>query len=169
MVRFNRPPRTLTRHHLLNFLHILSGRLRIWCVVVLIVAFLFLVACKDDGEPEIEVRDDGNTVMTPATVFDFGNTSSTSPRTFSIHNLGDGDLVLTGSPDPVAISGADPGDYNISTQPSVTVTPGTSTTFDVDFIHACCDGGTYTATLTIENNDADEGSFSFGVTGLGSS
>ncbi len=86
-------------------------------------------------------------------------------RTFTLQNLGTADLLLNRTP-KVAITGPDAGDFVVVAQPPspVTVAMG-STTFDVTFTPST--GGARTASLTIGSNDADEGTYSFGIKGVG--
>ena len=124
--------------------------------------------------PEIDVT--GNSVSitngdtTPAAVddTDFGSTAvagGTIVRTFTIANLGDGGLNLTGTP-RVTVSGTNAADFSVTTQPAAAVgTGGGTTTFQVTFDPST--GGLRTATLNIANNDADENPYTFSIQGTG--
>jgi hypothetical protein len=92
-------------------------------------------------------------------------TGTSSQTTFTIENLGNGNLVLTGSP-RVAISGPNAAEFAIDTLPYATVVPGTNTSFVVSFSPASAAAGK-TAIFSIENNDSDENPFTFTVTGDG--
>gem|GEM_PF-4930801 len=96
---------------------------------------------------------------------DFGSAlvgSAAVDRTFTLQNNGTTDITLSGTPDAVAISGGS--NFSILAQPaSTTIAPGTSVTFVVRFNPATV--GTQTATITIANNDANEGTYTFDVAG----
>ena len=91
------------------------------------------------------------------------NGSSVS-RTYTIYNTGDADLNLTGSP-IVSISGTNAADFTISSQPVSPVSGGSSTTFTVTFDPS--DYGVRIATISIDNNDADENPYTFDIQGTG--
>ena len=82
-------------------------------------------------------------------------------RTFTIQNTGTSDLVITSA----AISGADSGQFSITTSPVGTVTASNSTTIVVAFSPTSL--GTKNATLTINSNDADEAAYDFALSGGG--
>jgi uncharacterized repeat protein (TIGR02543 family) len=99
---------------------------------------------------------------------DFGNTSvsgGTVVRTFTIQNTGAATLNLTGSSPYVAISGANAADFSITAIPSATIAASSSTTFQVTFDPSAV--GLRTATLTIANDDSDEGTYTFAIQGTG--
>jgi len=86
-------------------------------------------------------------------------------RTFTILNEGGTTLNLTGSSPYVAISGANASDFTVTAIPSSSIASCNSTTFQITFIPSA--GGTRTATVTITNNDSDEGTFTFDIKGEG--
>jgi hypothetical protein len=109
----------------------------------------------DDAFPDLE---DGT---------DFGSTAvagGTASHTFTIYNLGDATLSLSGDP-RVAVGGAHAADFSVTAQPGSTVAPGGSTTFTVTFNPIA--GGLRTATLSIANNDSDENPYNFAIQGTG--
>ena len=123
--------------------------------------------------PEIDVQ--GNSVSiasgdtTPSTTdhTDFGSvdaTSGTLVRTFTINNSGTAALTLSGA-NPVSISGANAGDFTVTTQPAGSVAASGSATFQITFDPSAV--GVRTATVTIANNDSDEGSYTFAIQGTG--
>ena len=123
--------------------------------------------------PEMEVR--GNTLQildgdTTPSLFDhtdFGEavvTGGTVTHVFTINNLGDATLNLTGNP-RVAVSGANAADFSVSVQPSSFVVPGGSTIFTVVFNPSA--GGLRSAALSIANNDANENPYNFNIQGTG--
>ncbi len=115
-----------------------------------------IVVNDDDAAPEIAIS--GNT--------DFGSSEVGIgvSRTFTITNSGSGVLNLTGSP-LVAITGANAADFTVSTQPSASISSGSSSDFVITFTPE--DIGTRTATVTVNNNDADEGTYTFNIEGTG--
>ncbi|MCF6237332.1 MAG: choice-of-anchor D domain-containing protein, partial [Candidatus Marinimicrobia bacterium] len=89
--------------------------------------------------------------------------ASTS-QTFTIDNDGSEDLLLTSSP-LVSIAGAHSSDFTISQQPSSPVAPSGTVSFTVSFNPSA--GGTRSAYVSIENNDADESPYTFTLQGDG--
>ena len=84
--------------------------------------------------------------------------------TFTIQNVGDAALALTGTP-RVSVSGADAGDF-IVTQPTVSsIAPGGTATFTVRFDPSA--RGLRRATVSIANNDSTENPYTFAVEGGG--
>ncbi len=137
---------------------------------------LFKVANVGSATPEINLK--GNNVsivdgdVSPASGdhTDFGSTGSSAGanivRTFTIENTGTGALDLTGSPN-VTISGTNAADFTVNSQPgSDPVSAGNTTTFQVTFNPSA--EGLRTATVTITNDDADEGTYDFAIQGTGS-
>ena len=110
--------------------------------------------------PEIDVLQSAVAYATTST-FDFGFTSvgANNDVVFTIENNGTEDLTIT---TPLATSG---GDYSIIVQPASTVIAGNSTTFTVRFTPSTA--GTRTSSVTISNNDSDEGSYLINFTGVG--
>jgi len=122
---------------------------------------------------EIDVQGNGVSITsgdsTPSTTdgTDFGSvdaTSGTVVRTFTIRNTGTGALTLNGSP-LVALSGTNAGDFTVTTQPAGSVAASGSTTFQITFDPSAV--GLRTATVTIANNDSNEGSYTFAIQGTG--
>jgi len=98
---------------------------------------------------------------------DFGSISvdgGSTSQTFSIKNTGTEDLVMTASP-LVGIAGAHAADFSVIQQPSSPVAPGGTVTFIVAFNPSA--GGSRSAYITIENNDADETPYTFTIRGSG--
>ncbi|WP_432670352.1 choice-of-anchor D domain-containing protein [Flavobacterium sp. SM2513] len=120
---------------------------------------------------EMEVSGDdvaitsGDTTPEPADFTQFENTgiNQTSTKTFSIQNVGDADLNLTGDP-VVAISGDS--SFTILAQPTATILESNeNTTFVVQYAPNAA--VTNTATITIENNDSDENPYTFAIQASG--
>lgn len=120
--------------------------------------------------PEIDVQ--GNTTsivdgdVTPTTTdgTDFGaiTLGGNSSQTFTIANSGTANLTVNS----IALSGAQASDFAVSgiILPA-TVTAGGNATFTVTFTPGAV--GIRNATLTIGNNDADEGTYDFAIEGNG--
>lgn len=110
--------------------------------------------------PEIDVQGnatsivDGDTTPTTSDWTDFSNNIAT--RTFTIYNQGNTTLNITST----TVSGSD---FTITTPPASTVSAFSSTTFTVTFNPATT--GTKTATVTILNNDNNEGTYDFKIQG----
>jgi autotransporter-associated beta strand protein len=124
--------------------------------------------------PEINLQGNSTSIVsadvTPATAdhTDFGSTAvagGTVARTFTIQNTGTGALNLTGSSPFVAISGTNAGDFSITAIPSSSIAASSSTTFEVTFDPSAV--GARTATLTIANDDSNEGTYTFAIQGTG--
>ncbi|MBL7662048.1 choice-of-anchor D domain-containing protein [bacterium] len=98
---------------------------------------------------------------------DFGSISSalgTVTRIFTIENTGDFNLSLSGNP-RVVIGGTHASDFTVSVHPATPVTVGDSTTFHVIFDPNAV--GLRTATVSIDNSDADENPYNFAIQGTG--
>ena len=115
--------------------------------------------------PEINLKQSATTLTSGVSSYDFGSVAegqSSSSILFTIENLGDADLSLTGSPDVVQ-SGANAADF-VVTQPVVsTIAPLSNATFSITFTPS--GQGARTATITIASNDGDEASYTFDVNG----
>nr|WP_294935038.1 choice-of-anchor D domain-containing protein [uncultured Flavobacterium sp.] len=123
--------------------------------------------------PEINLQGNSVTIVdgdaTPSATdhADFGNVAVGSPftRTFTIQNTGSAALSLTAASPYVTISGTNAADFSITSIPSNTIAASGSTTFVVTFTPSAL--GLRTATLTINNNDSDEGVYDFAIQGTG--
>jgi len=112
----------------------------------------------------------GASTLSSADSTDFGEVAvsdSIHIITYTIKNTGPAALNLTGSWPLVTISGTHGGDYSVFSSPSSTIPTGDSTTFQIGFDPIL--SGLRSATLTILNNDPDEGSYSIGIQGTGGS
>ena len=101
--------------------------------------------------------------ITPSTTdnTDFGvvNNNTTLDRTFVITNNGGSILNITS----VSITGVNASSFTILSFPAASVLPGDSTTVVVRF--APTTAGIKNATITVINNDANEGNYTFAITG----
>ncbi|MHA3770406.1 DUF7453 family protein [Verrucomicrobiota bacterium sgz303538] len=120
-----------------------------------------------DGAHEIDIQQPLGTSFASGSIKDFGtvNKGSIADVSFTVANLRAGVLNLTGLPDKVVVSGPDAGDFNVLAQPASSVAAGGTTTFVVRF--APTSGGIKKATLSIANNDTDEGNYTINVIGIG--
>ncbi|WP_299460544.1 fibronectin type III domain-containing protein [uncultured Microscilla sp.] len=117
--------------------------------------------------PEIDVRLEANSIPSGNTV-DVGIASIGSPvtATFTILNIGGSDLVLSGNP-KVLLGGANQSAFSII-QPVLGTIPQTQAEdFEVTFSPTTA--GVHTATLTILNNDPNEGTYLINITAEASS
>ena len=122
--------------------------------------------------PEIVITGNGQSItdgdITPSSAdyTDFGSVASSSSRdhTFTVGNTGSLDLVLAGDP-KVQINGTDAGMFSVTAQPASSVAPGGSTAFTIRFSPTAV--GVRSATVRIDNSDADENPFTFTVQGMG--
>ncbi|MFN0202945.1 MAG: choice-of-anchor D domain-containing protein, partial [Bacteroidia bacterium] len=88
----------------------------------------------------------------------------TTSLTFTIHNTGSLPLTLSGNP---SITGTNSSDFTLTATPSLSIAAGASTSFTITFDPSAIGGRS--ATVTINNNDADEGTYTFGLSGTGQS
>ncbi|PWA04194.1 YDG domain-containing protein [Flavobacterium psychrotolerans] len=121
--------------------------------------------------PEINLQGNSTSIssgdLSPTTAdhTDFASVSwgSAFTRTFTIQNIGSATLNLTGTP-LVQLSGSSA--FSVTTQPSAATIAGSgSLTFVVTFTPTSI--GVQNATVSISNNDSDEGTYTFGITGTG--
>lgn len=124
-------------------------------------------ATAEAPTPEINIRGNSTNIVDGATTplltdhTSFGTlaTGNTLTRTYTIQNLGTGDLTLTA---PYVQLGTASTQYTI-TQPALTNIPvGGSTTFSVAFSSATA--GTFDNTIEVLSDDADEATYSFAIT-----
>lgn len=110
---------------------------------------------------------DGDGTPNPTDGTDFGSVSVSSGaivRTFTVQNLGNVGLNLTGNP-KVAVSGANAVDFTVTSQPTSPVVGGGSTLFQVTFNPGAA--GLRSATLSISNDDSNENPYNFAIQGTG--
>ncbi|CAN5873350.1 hypothetical protein BH11BAC7_BH11BAC7_16470 [soil metagenome] len=127
------------------------------------------VAIRLGGGNEINVTGnavtiaDGDVTPSAADFTNFGTACSGSiVKTFIIQNTGTQSLTTAG----VTVSGAAAGDFSVTSLPATTIAASGSTSFQVTFTASAA--GVRNATLTIANNDCDEGSYDFAISGTGS-
>jgi hypothetical protein len=127
---------------------------------------IVLVGRTPDLLPEISVKA-GSTPVASAGSFKFDTTDigANSALTFTITNLGNADLNLTGTPKITLSGDADFTVNETATISPVPATTGNTTTFIVTFTPTTA--AAKSAVITIDNNDADEGSYVINLTGVG--
>lgn len=124
------------------------------------------------GAPEMQVTGnsveiaDGDATPSSGDHTDFGSVvvGNTQDRTFTINNTGTVNLTLDGSP-KVAVGGTHAADFSVTSQPSSPVAASGNTTFTVRFTPSTT--GVRSATLSIDNDDADEDPYNFSIQGTG--
>jgi endo-1,4-beta-D-glucanase Y len=118
--------------------------------------------------PEINIVQGTTNIPSGSGSYSFGNVNvgtSTTAVTFTIQNIGNGLLNLTGNP-RVSISGAHASDFTINqSSTSATVAAGGTTTFSITFTPQA--SGNRSATISISNNDSDENPYVFTINGVG--
>ena len=115
--------------------------------------------------PEIRLSADAVDIQSGTGIVGFPETlvGYETDLVLTIENIGNADLVLTGVPDLVVISGPDASSFILVDAPGPLLGPSASDTFTLCF--APGSGGSKSATVTIANTDADEASFELTVTG----
>ncbi len=120
--------------------------------------------------PEIDVLGNGNSIAdgdaTPSLIdhTDFGTVTvgNNLVRTYTINNTGTANLTISS----ITKSGADMGMFTIGAlTPAGPIAPAGSATFTVTF--APSSAGPKTATITVNNDDADEAVYDFAIQGNG--
>jgi TolB protein len=122
-----------------------------------------LAACPITPRPDISVSTSGTAIPSGGS-YDFKNVSPGTSKsvTFIINNFGSADLVLTGSPEKVRVTGDE---FSVTIQPASPIVPGASQTFTVIF--SPLTNGSKTAALTIPCNDQDESTYRITLKGCG--
>ena len=124
-------------------------------------------------EPEINVTGnsvtitDGDSSPSATDNTDFGIidlNSGVRDHTFTIQNIGNTSLTLSGSP-VVSIGGPDSGDFTVTQQAESPVASGNAVTFTIRFDPSAT--GIRSATVSIANNDSNENPYDFTIWGNG--
>jgi hypothetical protein len=126
----------------------------------------FAISGVGTAGPEIEIRQASTLIADGTGSFAFPMTAANTPVTadFTINNLGDSDLVLTGGGSLIQFGGTNASNFTVTVQPSGTIAAGASTTFTIRFAPTA--SGSKSTTLSIPNSDADEGPYNFALSGL---
>ncbi len=134
--------------------------------------FTFTIQGQGVG-PEIEIRGNGipigngNTATDPADGTDFGSVDLNGAQvtnTFEIVNLGDRPLLLNGNP-VINFLGSSGGFTVIGSPATTNIPAGGSAEFQIEFDPST--EGSQSATVSIENNDSNEGFYTFVISGSG--
>lgn len=107
-----------------------------------------------------------NSVLTStANGTDYGvvATTTSSTRSFTLQNLGQGPLVISS----LTITGANASEFSLVSPPSTPLTITANNTQVLNIKYAPSAAGTHSATININNNDLDESAFNFRVQGTG--
>jgi parallel beta-helix repeat protein len=117
------------------------------------------------GAPEINVTVGGTNIGDGGS-FDFGSkgTGTNTDQQFTLENLGDADLTLSGTP-IITITGTNADQFSVQTQPTTPVAGPDSTTFTLRF--SPTSSGAKVAAISIGNNDADENPYDISLAGTG--
>ncbi len=136
--------------------------------------YTFAIRGTGTINPEIDIQGSGRSIAngasSPSTSdsTEFGSAlvgGTTHIVTYTIENTGPAPLNLTDSWPLVAISGTHAGDFSLASAPSTPIASSGSTSFQVAFDPLT--SGTRSATLTILNDDLDEGIYAFAIQGTG--
>lgn len=131
----------------------------------------FTISGTGISSPEISILGNGQTIVsgdnTPSAAddTDFGQVNtlgSAVTRTYTVRNTGSGNLNVTL---PLAISGANANEFSVTANPTSTISPGGSSTFDVSFDPNF--PGNRSGVVTLTSDDLDEGSYFFSLGGEG--
>ena len=122
---------------------------------------------------EIDLQGNGvsitNNDITPAVAdfTEFGNVSANTilTRTFTIANTGTETLHLLNTTTFVTITGTGSSAFTVTQPSSGTIAGGGNQTFEIKF--APNNEGTFIATVTIQSDDCDEGTYTFNIQGTG--
>ena len=109
----------------------------------------------------------GDATPTTSDFTDFGDVplhtlNGNFTRTFTIQNLTNQQISLTGSP-RVTVSGLNAADFTITTQPASTIAGGSSSTFTITFNPTVT--GLETAHISIASSDLSQNPFTFDIQG----
>jgi len=131
------------------------------------LAYVFAIRGTSVSASEIDVQGNGITIadgdISPSITdwTDFGTTSIGVgiTRTHTIRNTGNVNLNIGA----ITFSGANPGDFAVTTPPAAVVAPGGSTTFVITFNPLS--NGIKNATISMVNNDPNENPYNYNLTG----
>lgn len=117
--------------------------------------------------PEIDIKDSLGGDVLEGGVYTLGNIApgNTETQTFTIENNGNADLLLTGSP-TIEILAPTNVTVSVSATPAATIAISGSDVFTLDITPAST--GSFSFQVRIQNNDANEGSYTFTISGFAS-
>lgn len=113
--------------------------------------------------PEINIKEGSQNLPDGGSVNFVCSVGSYVDKTLTIYNLGDANLVLSGSP-IITISGQDASQFSVQQQPSTPILPGGTSSFIIRFQPTTA--GDKTASIAIANNDLDEGTYDITLKGI---
>lgn len=132
------------------------------------LTYVYAIRGTAVSSPEMDVQGNANSIVdgdiTP-TIIDFTDYGTTSvgvsvSRTYFVFNTGNANLTLGA----ITFSGANPGDFSVTSAPAAIVAPGANTSFVVRFNPIAI--GTKTATISIVNDDLDENPYNYNLIGV---
>ncbi len=111
--------------------------------------------------PEIQFTDSGVILVSPVSTVDFGTLvpGDTASIAIMLHNIGSADLVITGA----VIGGTNPDLFSTDFIVPATVTPGSTSIFNMSFSAPAAINAR--ATITFQNNDLNESLFTIKLKG----
>ncbi|MBC8034662.1 MAG: T9SS type A sorting domain-containing protein [Chitinophagaceae bacterium] len=117
---------------------------------------------------EIKLFQDTTEISDNSGRYDFGDVSSTAPKTvtFTIRNIGDLLLNLTGTTAKVEVANTTGAGFSLATDAPATISPNGSVTFQVVLTPSATPGN-YAGTISIANDDLDENPYNFIIAGYG--
>lgn len=132
------------------------------------LTYVYAISGNAVSMPEMDVQGNGNSIVdgdtTPSIIdfTDFGTASVAASvnRTYFVYNTGAINLNLGA----ITFSGANPGDFSVTTPPAAVVAPGGNTSFVVTFNTPSI--GTKTATISIVNDDSNENPYNYDLIGV---
>lgn len=117
------------------------------------------------GVPEINVTDGTDNISVNGTyAFGAKTLNSNTDKIFTIENLGDANLTLSGSP-ILALTGTNADQFSIQAQPTTPIAASAHVHFTLRFTPTSA--GAKVAAIAIGNNDADEATYTINLTGTG--
>jgi hypothetical protein len=121
--------------------------------------------CLMVSPPEINITRGETNIADPGS-FDFGtqNIGGNTDITFTIYNIGTGDLTLSGTP-IVSITGTYADQFSVQQQPTSPISQEQSTSFIIRFHPTSA--GAKTAAISIVNDDSDENPYDITLLGNG--
>ena len=125
------------------------------------MAQTFTITVLDLPDPEISFGEKVSGIDIPhQSMYNLGTIGANAFMLleFTIRNIGAASLALTGSP-LVALSGPQAAEFQVVYKPSATIPAGGSTEFMI--LLDCTSTDPRSATVTIANNDSDEGPYIF--------
>lgn len=120
------------------------------------------ISVTNEAFPSIGVESSGTEIPDTTGTVDMSELSfgDSTNRVITITNSGNADLVLA---NPLSLGGADTGQFDFATQPASTIAAGSSSSFTLTMDPS--EPGLFSAELSIETNDPNTSTYTFGLTG----